>query len=89
VTRVVPNEDLLTTATETAAKLAQKPIGALRACKRLMKLSSRQQVEQAIKVENKEFASRVRSAEAKEALSAFIEKRPPDFTKTSESATAK
>ena len=89
VTRVVPNEDLLTTATETAAKLAQKPIGALRACKRLMKLSSRQQVEQAIKVENEEFASRVRSAEAREAFSAFIEKRPPDFTKTSESATAK
>jgi enoyl-CoA hydratase/carnithine racemase len=89
VTRVVPNEDLLTTATETAAKLAQKPIGALRACKRLMKLSSRQQVEQAIKVENEEFALRVRSAEAREAFSAFIEKRPPDFTKTSESATAK
>jgi enoyl-CoA hydratase/carnithine racemase len=89
VTRVVPNEDLLTTATETAAKLAQKPIGALRACKRLMKLSSRQEVEQAIKVENEEFASRVRSAEAREAFAAFIEKRPPDFTKTSESATAK
>jgi enoyl-CoA hydratase/carnithine racemase len=89
VTRVVPDQEVMATATETAAKLAQKPIGALRACKRLMKLSSRQQVEQAIKVENEEFASRVRSAEAREAFSAFIEKRPPDFTKTSESATAK
>ena len=89
VTRVVPDQEVMATATETAARLAQKPIGALRACKRLMKLSSRQQVEQAIKVENEEFASRVRSAEAREAFSAFIEKRPPDFTKTSESATAK
>jgi enoyl-CoA hydratase/carnithine racemase len=89
VTRLVPDQDLLATATETAEKLAQKPIGALRACKRLLKLSSRQQVEQAIKAENGEFASRVRSAEAREAFSAFLEKRPPNVTKTGESATAK
>jgi enoyl-CoA hydratase/carnithine racemase len=89
VTRVVPDQEVLSTATETAEKLARKPIGALRACKRLMKLQSREQIEQAIKVENEEFASRVRSAEAREAFSAFIEKRPPDFTKTRESATAK
>jgi enoyl-CoA hydratase/carnithine racemase len=89
VTRVVPDQDVLATATETAEKLAQKPIGALRACKRLIKLPSREQVERAIKAENEEFASRVRSAEAREAFSAFIEKRPPDFTKASESATAK
>lgn len=88
VTRVVPDENLLATATETAQKLTQKPIGALRACKRLMKLSSRDQIEQAIKLENEEFASRLRSAEAREALSAFLEKRPPDFTKIKESATA-
>ena len=37
VTRVVPDRDLLATATETAQKLAAKPSGALRACKRLMK----------------------------------------------------
>jgi enoyl-CoA hydratase/carnithine racemase len=89
VTRVVPDQDVLATATETAGKLAQKPIGALQACKRLIKVGSRQQIEQAIKVENEEFASRVRSPEAREAFSAFIEKRPPDFTKISESATAK
>src|SRR5258706_4476081 len=40
VTRVVPDGKLMATATETAQELAQKPIGALRACKRLMKLSS-------------------------------------------------
>ena len=82
VTRVVPDQELLATATETARKLAEKPAGALRAGKRLMKRSTREQVEQAVKVEGEEFASRVRSAEAKEAFAAFIEKRRPDFTRT-------
>src|SRR5262249_26379111 len=86
VTRVVPDDKLLATATETAEKLAQKPIGALLACKRLLKAGSREQVEEAIKTENEEFASRVRSAEAKEAFAAFIEKRAPDFTKIKEAA---
>jgi enoyl-CoA hydratase/carnithine racemase len=85
VTRVVPDEKLMATATETAHKLAQKPIGALRACKRLMKLSSREQIEQAMKLEGEEFALRVRSAEAREAFTAFIEKRPPDFTRIKQS----
>ena len=82
VTQVVPDQKLLATATETAQKLAEKPASALRACKRLMKQSSREQLEQAMKVENEEFTSRLHSAEAKEAMNAFLEKRPPDFTKT-------
>ena len=86
VTRVVPDEKLLATATETAEKLAAKPPGALQACKRLMKHSQREQIAQAIKVENEEFASRVRSAEAREAFTAFIEKRRPDFAKAKTTA---
>jgi len=89
VTRVVPDEKLLATATETAEKLAAKPPGALQACKRLIKQSSRDQILQAIKVENEEFASRVRSAEAKEAFTAFLEKRAPDFKKAKEAAPAR
>jgi len=88
VTSVVPDDKLLATANEAAQKLVKKPLGALQACKRLMKLSFRGQVEQAIKFENEEFASRLRSAETKEAFSAFLEKRPPDFTKTRDLATA-
>ena len=84
VTRVVPDEKLLATAIETAEKLAAKPPGALQASKRLMKRSQREQAAQAIKVENEEFALRVRSAEAKEAFTAFLEKRAPDFKKTKE-----
>jgi enoyl-CoA hydratase/carnithine racemase len=82
VTRVVPDPKLLITATETAQQLAAKPAGALRACKRLLRRSAREPLEQAIRVENEEFAVLVRSADTKEALTAFLEKRPPDFTKT-------
>ena len=81
VTRVVPDSELSATAKETAEKLAAKPIGALRATKKLLKRSSRQQVEEAIKAEVEEFSTRVRSAEVREVFTAFLEKRPPDFTK--------
>jgi enoyl-CoA hydratase/carnithine racemase len=79
VTRVLTDEDLLATATQTARDLAKKPPAALQACKRLMKSSTRAQLERAVKLENEEFAARVRSAEAKEAFTAFIEKRKPNL----------
>src|SRR5262249_4896626 len=82
VTRVVSDQHLFATATETSQKLAAKPSGALRASKRLLKQGFVDQVKAAIKREMQEFSERVRSAEAKEALSAFLEKRPPNFNKT-------
>ena len=87
VTRVVPDQKLLATATETTQKLAAKPPGALQACKRLMKQSTRERLERAVKLENEEFSAHVRSAEAKEAFAAFLEKRPPNFSRTKEPAT--
>ena len=88
VTRVVPDRDVLATATATAQKLAAKPSGALRACKRLIKRSSIEQLREAVKIENQEYVERVPSAEAKEAFSAFLEKRPPNFNRTAKAATA-
>jgi enoyl-CoA hydratase/carnithine racemase len=81
VTRVVADRVLLETATETAQKLAAKPGGALRTTKRLIKQASIAQLKEAVKRENQEFITGLSSAEAKEALSAFLEKRPPNFTK--------
>jgi enoyl-CoA hydratase/carnithine racemase len=80
VTRVVPDGDLLATATATAQKLAAKPAGALRASKRLIKQSSIGQLREAAKLESREFSERLRSAEAIEAFTAFREKRLPNFT---------
>jgi enoyl-CoA hydratase/carnithine racemase len=79
VTRVVADQELLATATDTARELAEKPPAALQACKRLMRTSTRDQFERAVKIENEEFSARVRSAEAREAFTAFIEKRKPNF----------
>lgn len=87
-TRVVADQALLATATETAQKLAEKPASALRACKSLMKRPSREQLEQAVKLENVEFSARLRSADTKEAIAAFFEKRRPDFAKAT-TATAR
>src|SRR4051812_4005537 len=89
VTRVVPDSTLLATATETAQQLAAKPAGALRTCKKLLKRSAREQMEQAMRVENEAYAVLLRSADAREAFTAFLEKRKPDFTKSREPATAK
>jgi enoyl-CoA hydratase/carnithine racemase len=88
VTQVVSDQSLLATATETARKLAVKPAGALQAIKRLMKRPFREQIKAAMKAENEEFSVQVRSEDAKEAFTAFLEKRPPDFTKTRKSAVA-
>ena len=88
VTRVVPDADLLTTAAEAARKLAGMPAGALRASKWLLKQPFREQLKAAIAIENEEFSAQVRSADAKEALAAFLAKRPPHFTETIKSATA-
>jgi enoyl-CoA hydratase/carnithine racemase len=67
-----------------AQQLAVKPRAALQSCKRLMRSSTRDLLERAVKLENQEFAVRVRSAEAKEAFTAFIEKRKPNFDTVSE-----
>jgi len=89
VTKVLSDKDVLATATETAGKLAAKPAAALQASKRLMKQSFREQIKEAMKAENEAFSTQVRSADAKEALTAFLEKRKPDFTKSIKSpATA-
>ena len=88
VTRVVSDQILLATAVEAAQKLAAKPAGALQASKRLLKRSVDEQIKAAMKAENEEFSAQVRSEDAKEALTAFLEKRPPDFTRTTKSAAA-
>jgi enoyl-CoA hydratase/carnithine racemase len=82
VTRVVPDAELFATAQATARKLAAKPSDAVRATKQLLKQPTVARLRSAVKAEMAEFTARVVSADAKEALSAFLEKRPPNFNVT-------
>jgi enoyl-CoA hydratase/carnithine racemase len=77
VTLVAADETFFEIACETARELAAKPAGALQASKRLMKRAAREQIKAAMKAENEEFSKQVRSDEAREALTAFLEKRRP------------
>jgi enoyl-CoA hydratase/carnithine racemase len=89
VTQVISDKDVLARAIETAGKLAAKPAAGLQASKRLLKQPFREQVKAAMKAENEEFSAQVRSEDAKEAFTAFLEKRKPDFTRSTKSpATA-
>jgi enoyl-CoA hydratase/carnithine racemase len=89
VNQVISDKDVLARARETAEKLAAKPAAALQASKRLIKQPRREQIKAAMKAENEEFSVQVRSEDAKEAFTAFLEKRKPDFTKSMKSpATA-
>ena len=85
VTEVASDKDVLARATDTARKLAAKPAAALQASKKLMKQPFREQIKAAMKAENEEFSVQVRSEDAKEALTAFLEKRKPDFTRSTKS----
>ena len=71
---------VLPTALEQARRLAAKPLGSLRWTKRLLLATRREQVATARRREDEAFLHRVGSPENIEAVSAFFEKRSPDFS---------
>jgi enoyl-CoA hydratase/carnithine racemase len=79
VNAVVAPEGLLATALEAAQKLAEKPAGALRATKALLRKAGQAELERAIREEVEVLNERLASPECREALTAFLEKRKPDF----------
>jgi enoyl-CoA hydratase/carnithine racemase len=81
VTEIVPEEGLLERANEAAAAIAALPPESVRLTKQLMKRPLAAVVEAQIAEEARLFAERLQSAEAKEAMSAFLEKRKPDFSR--------
>jgi enoyl-CoA hydratase/carnithine racemase len=81
VNAVLAPGEVLAAASNAAQQLAQKPMGAVIACKALMKRPFQAEVDRALTEEVAEISQRLDSPETKEALSAFLEKREPDFSR--------
>jgi enoyl-CoA hydratase/carnithine racemase len=79
VNRVLPKDQVLPVARKAARTLATRPLGAIVATKRLMR--DKERILGRMAEEGAVFAERLRTKEAREAFSAFAERRQPDFTK--------
>jgi enoyl-CoA hydratase/carnithine racemase len=80
INRVLPPAEVNTHAQAQAAKLAAKPLGALMTSKALMK-KSQAHIAAVIEEEFKHFSQLLVGPAAREAMTAFMEKRKPDFSK--------
>ena len=80
--RVVPLDKLDAEARALAARLARQPAGAVSTTKRLMR--NPQALTAQMQAEGERFAERLKTVEAREAFTAFAERRPPDFLKLAE-----
>ncbi len=79
VNAIFPDDKLLAEAMAVAAKLAAKPPTALRLTKQLLK-RTKGDVAGQMALEGDHFRSQLKSAEAREAMTAFFEKRAPKFS---------
>ena len=78
-THLCEPEAVLAAALDRARHLARKPLGSLRWTKRLVLATRQDQVAAARRREDAAFMHRIGSPENLEAVSAFFEKRRPDF----------
>jgi enoyl-CoA hydratase/carnithine racemase len=78
---VLPASEVVRHARRIAERFNSLPPGAVADTKRLIRQARAAAVDAAIDAEAKLLATRVRSAEAQEAYSAFFDKRLPDFSK--------
>ena len=82
VNDVVGNKKISTAGLKAARKIAAKAPAAVRLTKNLMK-GDREEMIARMEKESAHFAAQLSSAEFREAGTAFMEKREPDFSKTS------
>jgi enoyl-CoA hydratase/carnithine racemase len=81
VNRVVPPSEATRVAMQWAQKLAAKPISSLIETKRLLKKTDAKQITERMAEEGISFGRMLREPAAKEAFTAFMERRLPDFAK--------
>jgi enoyl-CoA hydratase/carnithine racemase len=77
--KMLPKDEVIPAARAAARALAEKPLGAVVATKKLMRES--EAILARMAQEGKVFGERLQTAEAREVFSAFAERRPPNFTK--------
>ena len=80
VSKVLPLAELHAFAAGQAAKLVALPASSIRATKSLMKRTRTPAINDAMGAEIALFSAALQSPEAKEAFTAFFEKRKPDFS---------
>ena len=80
VSKIVGPDGLDGALAETVAALLAKPAMALRLTQQLLRHELSAEILERFEVENGHFSERLQSAEVKEAITAFYEKRKPDFT---------
>jgi enoyl-CoA hydratase/carnithine racemase len=85
VNRLVPPGQVLDYALHQARRFRALPPVAVRETKRLLKASWRSPVQNAMTTELETFRRLLGSPESKEALSAFLERRKPDFSRAANS----
>ncbi|TME16973.1 MAG: enoyl-CoA hydratase [Chloroflexi bacterium] len=79
VAEVHPPERLLDAAAELAARIARLPSGALRRAKRLLEVSLDNPLERQVELEVGFIAESFASDDFREGVTAFVEKRKPEF----------
>lgn len=79
--RVYARDELLPAIVEVARRIAAGPPASIRHTKRLMLATRAEQVRAARAREDAGFVERIGTPENMEAIMAFFEKRPPDFSK--------
>ena len=78
---VMPDANLFQHALDTANEIARWPVNALREIKRSLRQHHLPAIDAAIKAEQAGMARQAGSPDNIEAITAFMEKRPPDFSK--------
>ena len=81
ISRIVPPSETAALAQRQAQKLAAKPLTSLIETKRLMKKAQAAVVAERMVEEGASFGRLLREPAAREAFTAFMEKRKPDFSK--------
>lgn len=81
VNHTLKPHEFMSTVTERAQQLAEKPPDSLRTTKVLLKSAMQEAITRAMDRETEQFARLLQGPEAKEAMAAFLQRRKPDFSR--------